>query len=60
MEAPVTVNGPGAGKAIRDSKVSILNSIVSGLFTILLFDLVEYADFFSSAVLNSFFLSAAH
>jgi len=27
MEAPVTVEGPGAGKAIRDSKVAVLNSI---------------------------------
>jgi glucose-6-phosphate 1-dehydrogenase len=27
MEAPVTVEGPGAGKAIRDSKVTVLNSI---------------------------------
>jgi len=27
MEAPVTVEGPGAGKAIRDAKVAVLNSI---------------------------------
>jgi len=27
MEAPTTVDGPGSGKAIRDSKVAVLNSI---------------------------------
>lgn len=27
MEAPTTVDGPRAGKAIRDAKVAVLNAI---------------------------------
>ena len=45
MEAPVTVEGHGAGKAIRDSKVTVLNSIPPiDLSDVVLGQYENYAD----------------
>jgi glucose-6-phosphate 1-dehydrogenase len=45
MEAPVTVEGAGAGKAIRDSKVTVLNSIPPiDLSDVVLGQYENYAD----------------
>jgi len=45
MEAPVTVEGPGSGKAIRDAKVAVLNAIPPiGLDDVVLGQYENYAD----------------